>query len=200
MALNEETPPQFFEDVKEFRKWLTENHRSEKAIWLGFYKKSTGKKSIDWPGSVDQALCFGWIDGIRKSIDEKSYKIRFTPRKPGSHWSKVNIQKIKELKKKNLLLPDGLKAFEKRKKERTGLASFEQGDLNLPEEFNKEFRKSKGAYSFFRSKAPSYQKQCVWWIVSAKREETRQKRFKILVNSCAQKELAPPFRWSKKKE
>ncbi len=199
MDLNENLSPKFFKNGSEFRSWLEENHKNQSAVWVGFYKKKTGKESIDWPGSVDQALCYGWIDGIRKSIDDESYKIRFTPRNARSHWSNVNLKRIKELKKLGLVTEAGLKVYQSRKKDVSGLASYEQGELSFPKEFEKEFKKSAEAYSFFRTKAPSYQKQCGWWIMSAKKEETRQKRFQILVNSSAKKELAPPFKFTKKK-
>jgi uncharacterized protein YdeI (YjbR/CyaY-like superfamily) len=153
----------------------------KKELWLGFYKTNSGKPSITWPQSIDEALCFGWIDGIRKSIDETSYVIRFTPRKPGSIWSAVNIRKIEELTKNGLMHPAGVKAFNKRDEKKSKIYSFEQKNIQLDKKFEKLFKQNKQAWKFFLSQPPSYQKPALWWIVSAKQETTKQKRLNTLI-------------------
>ncbi|MFY9574703.1 MAG: bacteriocin-protection protein, partial [Blastocatellia bacterium] len=120
----------FFKSPADFRKWLEKHHATVEELWVGYYKKSSGKPSITWPESVDQALCFGWIDGIRKSVDELSYKIRFTPRRPGSIWSSINIKRAQQLQSEGLMLPEGLKAFQVRKENRSGIYSYEQRSIN----------------------------------------------------------------------
>ncbi|MEP1093620.1 MAG: YdeI/OmpD-associated family protein [Cyclobacteriaceae bacterium] len=190
--------PTFFSTPDDFRKWLSKNHEVKTELWVGYYKKATKKASITWPESVDQALCFGWIDGIRKRIDDEAYMIRFTPRKSTSHWSNVNITKIKELKKEGLVEKAGLLAWKKRKPERTAQASHEQKKVVLDPTFESEIRKNKKATEFFFEKmAPSYRKQTVWWVMSAKKEETRLKRLGILIESSEKEELVPPLRWIK---
>lgn len=177
---------------------MEENHKTETELWVGYYKKATGKPSITWPESVDQALCFGWIDGIRKRIDDEAYQVRFTPRKSNSHWSHVNIKRIEELKKANLVTKTGLAAYAKRDPENTGKASFEQEKVELSSEFKKRLKANKAAWTFFNKKlAPSYQKQSIHWIMSAKREETREKRFQILMECSMKEEKIPPLKWSK---
>ena len=198
MEINDDLRPQFFSEENDFRKWLETNHSTEQVIWVGYYKTNSGKKSITWPESRDQALCFGWIDGIRKSIDEKSYKIRFTPRKRESHWSKVNIDRIRALKKKGLVVKEGLEAFNNRNKRKIANAAHEQKEVSLPKEFLEIMIQNPRANQYFESQSPSYRKQCTWWILSAKKEETRQNRFEILIKSSEKNEVIPPFRWSKK--
>jgi uncharacterized protein YdeI (YjbR/CyaY-like superfamily) len=171
----------FFASPSAFRAWFEENHEHAKELWVGFYKRSTGKPSIIWPEAVDQALCFGWIDGVRKSIDENSYKIRFTPRKPGSIWSSVNVKRVGELSEMGLMLPAGLKVFEERDKKKSELYSYERQRALLDEGFEQRFRANTKAWEFFQSQAPSYQKTASWWVMSAKREETRFKRLMTLI-------------------
>ena len=188
----------FFPTPNDFRKWLEENHKTETELWVGYYKKATGKPSITWPESVDQALCFGWIDGIRKRIDDEAYQIRFTPRKPNSHWSHVNIKRIEELKKADLVTKAGLSAYAKRDPENTGKASFEQEKVELSPDFKKRLKASKAAWTFFTKKlAPSYQKQSIHWVMSAKREETREKRLATLIECSAKEGKIPPLKWAK---
>lgn len=188
----------FFPTPDDFRKWLRDNHETETELQVGYYKKATGKPSITWPESVDQALCFGWIDGIRRRIDDEAYQIRFTPRKPNSHWSHVNIKRIEELKKDGLVMSAGLAAYSKRKPENSGMASFEQKEVKLPKEYEKRLKANKDAWSFFSKKlAPSLQKQCIWWVISAKREETREKRLNTLIECSAKETKIPPLKWSK---
>ncbi|MEO9483605.1 MAG: YdeI/OmpD-associated family protein [Ekhidna sp.] len=188
----------FFSTPDHFRKWLEENHEQESELWVGYYKKATGRPSITWPESVDQALCFGWIDGIRKRLDDESYQIRFTPRKPNSHWSNVNIRKIKNLKKENLLMPAGIASYKMRNPENSGKASFEQKNLTLSKAYEAKLKANKEAWSFFNEKlAPSYRKQSIWWVMSAKREETREKRLNTLIECSALRDKVPPLKWAK---
>ncbi|WP_420577421.1 YdeI/OmpD-associated family protein [Ekhidna sp.] len=188
----------FFPTPEDFRKWLEDNHGEETELWVGYYKKGTGKPSITWPESVDQALCFGWIDGIRKRIDDEAYQIRFTPRKPNSHWSHVNIKRIEELKKANLVAKAGLAAYTKRDPENSGKASFEQRKVALSPDFNKRFKSNKEAWAFFNKKlSPTYQKQSIHWVMSAKREETREKRLQTLIDCSGKEEKIPPLKWAK---
>jgi uncharacterized protein YdeI (YjbR/CyaY-like superfamily) len=172
--------PLFFSKPFDFRKWLEKNHAKETELLVGFYKVSSGKPSITWPESVDEALCFGWIDGVRKSIDDESYTIRFTPRKPGSIWSAVNIKKVAELTKKGLMHPAGLAAFEKRKDYKSAVYSFEQKEISLGE-YEKKLKANKKAWSFWSTQAPSYRKAATWWVISAKQEATRAKRLATLI-------------------
>ncbi|WP_420316331.1 YdeI/OmpD-associated family protein [Ekhidna sp.] len=188
----------FFPTPHDFRKWLEENHQNESELWVGYYKKATGKQSITWPESVDQALCYGWIDGIRKTIDEEAYQIRFTPRRNDSHWSHVNIKRIGELKKANLVTTAGLEAYKKRNPENSGRASFEQKEVKLSKDFEARIKSNKKAWTFFNSKlAPSYRKQSIWWVMSAKRKETQEKRLAILIECSEKSDKIPPLKWSK---
>jgi uncharacterized protein YdeI (YjbR/CyaY-like superfamily) len=189
--------PTFFETPAEFRAWLVKNHATAAFLLVGFYKKSTGRKSITWPESVDEALCFGWIDGVRKGIDAESYTIRFTPRKPGSVWSSVNIRKIQELTDLGRMHPAGLAAFEVRKEDRSGIYSHEQGEVELPEPYQGLLRANAAAWAFFEGQAPSYRKAASWWVASARKEETRQKRLDSLAAYSAKGERVPQFTWKK---
>ena len=176
----------FFKTPTAFRKWLATNHNRSKELWVGFYKKDSGKPSLTWPESVDEALCFGWIDGIRKRFDDKSYVIRFTPRKPESNWSAVNIRNVERLIKEKRMTSAGLKAYEARKEFRSGIYSYEQRPAELVEPYASQFKKNKAAWKFFQSQPPYYRKMMTWFIVSAKTEETRQKRLAKLIEGSAQ--------------
>lgn len=186
--------PVFFKNPNELRKWFEANHKSIKSVWVGFYKKDTGIESITWPESVDQALCFGWIDGIRKKVDEKSYKIRFTPRNPKSHWSAINLEKIKELKKSGRMKPEGLKIYKLRNKENQRKASYESNPKALSPELKDMLKGNVKAYTYFKSMAPSYQRITIHWIMSAKQEATRHKRLNILIESSLEGKKVPPLR------
>jgi len=166
----------FFETQDEFRNWLEKNHQKEKELLVGFYKVGSKKPSMTWSQSVDQALCFGWIDGVRKSIDEQSYSIRFTPRKTTSIWSAINIKKVEELTKAGLMTSQGKKAFELRKEEKSAIYSHEKEPATLDPEFEKQFKANKKAWEFFNDQAPSYKKVMLHWIMSAKQEKTRLSR------------------------
>jgi uncharacterized protein YdeI (YjbR/CyaY-like superfamily) len=177
--------PRFFRSPLELRKWFAKNHTTAKELLVGFYKKRTGKPSITWPESVDEALCVGWIDGIRRSLDLDSYTIRFTPRKPGSTWSAVNIKRVAALSAEGRMLPAGLAAFAKRKEYKSGIYAYEQRPQTLPEPYASTFKKKKRAWTFFESQPPGYRKLAIWWMVSAKKEETRLKRLGVLIEDAA---------------
>jgi uncharacterized protein YdeI (YjbR/CyaY-like superfamily) len=182
----------FFKTQAAFRKWLMMNHAKASEQWVGFYRKSTGIPSITWPQSVDEALCFGWIDGLRKGIDDLSYKIRFSPRKDKSIWSTLNIKRAKELIELGLMQPAGRKIFEDRDEEKANRYSFEQKKITLHPAFEKELKANKKAWKYFSKMPASYRKPAMWWVVSAKREETRLNRLKILINdSAAGKKIKP---------
>jgi len=190
--------PTFFPTPSDLRKWFEKNHNKFDELWVGYYKKGTGKPSITWQESVDEALCFGWIDGIRKSIDEESYKIRFTPRRKGSIWSAVNTKRIKELIKLNLVKPSGLKVFNNRDEKKTELYSFEQVKVKLPKEFEKKIKANKKAWVYFQQLPPSAKKLSTWWIISAKKEETKLNRLNTLIKCSEEGRKIPPLVISKK--
>jgi uncharacterized protein YdeI (YjbR/CyaY-like superfamily) len=175
----------FFRSPSELRKWFEKNHATAQELWVGFYKKGSGKASITWPESVDEALCFDWIDGIRKSIDEISYKIRFTPRRRGSIWSAVNIKPATALMDDGQMWPAGAKAFAARRENKSGIYSYEQRRAELEDPYNSMLKKNKAAWDFFQAQPPSYRKTLGWWIVSAKKEETRLKRLEKLIKESA---------------
>jgi uncharacterized protein YdeI (YjbR/CyaY-like superfamily) len=170
----------FFPDPAAWRRWLTRNHQRRPELWVGFHKRATGRPSLTWPEAVDQALCFGWIDGVRKSVDQARYKIRFTSRRATSLWSKINVARVAELTRLGLMQPAGLTAFGKRK--RTGVYSYEQTrQARLPASFEKQFKAQKAAWAYFQQRPPWYRRTATHWVVSAKREETRLRRLGLLI-------------------
>jgi uncharacterized protein YdeI (YjbR/CyaY-like superfamily) len=169
--------PTFFTSQAELRGWLEQNHNIARELWIGFHKKASGRPTITNQQALDEALCFGWIDGIRKSIDNDSYTNRFTPRKAKSIWSKVNIKRAEELSRLGLMQAPGLKAFEARDQGLTNQR--ESGGLGEVQE--QQFRANEKAWEFFVSQPPSYRKPATWWVVSAKKEETRQRRLNLLI-------------------
>ena len=178
--------PVFFADPSEFRAWLAENHDRASELWVGFHKKATGKSSMTWPESVDEALCYGWIDAVRKSPGPDAYAIRFTTRKPRSTWSAVNIARARELIAEGRMQPAGLRAFEARSEERSAIYAYEQRqDAKLAPEHEREFRANERAWSFFQAQPPWYRKTAIWWVVSAKRDETKRKRLRTLIEDSA---------------
>ncbi|PYK24811.1 MAG: bacteriocin-protection protein [Verrucomicrobia bacterium] len=177
--------PKFFRTHADFRTWLEKNHTTATELWVGFYKKDSGKPSITWPESVDQALCFGWIDGVRKRVDEISYQIRFTPRRRGSIWSATNIQRARELARQKQMRPIGLKAFAARIENKSGIYSYEQRNSELKQPYAKLLKKNKAAWNFFQTQPQSYRKMIGWWIISAKKEETRVARLATLISESA---------------
>jgi uncharacterized protein YdeI (YjbR/CyaY-like superfamily) len=185
--------PTFFATPSDFRAWLAANHSKAKELLVGFYKASSGKPSITWPQSVDQALCFGWIDGVRRSLGTDSYTIRFTPRRARSVWSTINTRRFAELHKQGLVSELGQKAFGRREARRSGVYSFEQQeDPQLAPHAAKAFAANQKAWAFFQARPPWYQRAATWWVVSAKKEETRDKRLHTLVaDSAAGRTIAP---------
>jgi uncharacterized protein YdeI (YjbR/CyaY-like superfamily) len=177
--------PTFFESPAAFRKWLEKNHDKAAELLVGFYKKDSGRPSITWPESVDQALCFGWIDGVRRRIDDVSYSIRFTPRKHTSNWSAINIGRVAELTKLGLMRPAGLRAFEQRREEKSGIYAYENAPRELAPDDEKQFRADKKAWAYFCDEAPSYRRVVIYWVMSAKREETRARRLATLIDDSA---------------
>ena len=186
--------PTYFATQQDFRNWLEKNHARETELLVGFYKVTSSKPSITWPQSVDQALCFGWIDGIRKSIDPESYSIRFTPRKPGSNWSAINIRKVEEMNKLGLMFPAGLAAFEKRNEQKSAIYSYENKPEKLDSENEILFRSQEQAWAFFQSQPPSYQRTAIYWVMSAKQEATRQKRLNDLISDSENRLKIKPLR------
>jgi uncharacterized protein YdeI (YjbR/CyaY-like superfamily) len=188
----------FFPTKKDLRRWFEKNHIKEKELFVGYYKVSSGKPSVTWSESVDEALCFGWIDGIRRSIDEESYCIRFTPRKPNSNWSAINIKKVEELTKLGLMKPEGLTAFSFRKEEKSKIYAYENPAVSFDKTIKKIFRVNKLAWNYFQTTAPSYQKTMTRWVMSAKQESTRLKRLNELINDCSVRKNIKSMSYGKK--
>lgn len=176
---------EYFPAPQDFRAWLEIHHGTCTELWMGFYKKATGKPSPTWSESVDQALCFGWIDGIRVSIDDERYANRFTPRKPGSNWSAVNLQKVAALAEQGLMMPAGMAAYEARQPEKSQEYSYENRHIPLGPENEAAFRADRRAWEFFESQAPWYQRTAAFWVMSAKRKETRKARLAQLIDDSA---------------
>jgi len=186
--------PVFFASSQIFHAWLEKHHQETPELWVGFHKKASGKPSITWPEAVDQALCFGWIDGVRKSVDETSYAIRFTPRKAGSTWSAINIKRVRALTKSGNMQPAGLKAFEHLKSEKSAIYSYEQRKTaRLEATHEEQFRSNKKAWDFFQAQAPWYRRTAAFWVVSAKKEETRLRRLQKLIEDSAHQRIIPPL-------
>jgi uncharacterized protein YdeI (YjbR/CyaY-like superfamily) len=175
----------YFKSSSDFRRWLEKNRATRQQLWVGYHKKNSRQPSMTWPESVDEALCFGWIDGIRKSVDDLRYMIRFTPRRRGSIWSAVNIKRARELSDKGLMEPAGMAAFNARKENKSGIYSYEQRSANLDVPYEKKLKQNKVAWNFFYAQPPSYRKAVGWWIVSAKQEVTRVKRLERLIRESA---------------
>jgi uncharacterized protein YdeI (YjbR/CyaY-like superfamily) len=184
----------FFETPSAFRAWLREHHADVDMLWVGFYKKATGRPSIDWPQSVDEALCFGWIDGLRKSIDDESYRIRFTPRRPGSVWSARNIQRAEELTRLGRMEVPGLAAYGRRSEEKSRRYSFDQTQADLGAEMEAEFRRHAEAWAYFQSQPPGYRRTSTRWVIQAQRPETRTRRLAELIRHSAAGERLPQLR------
>jgi uncharacterized protein YdeI (YjbR/CyaY-like superfamily) len=185
--------PTFFATPADFRAWLEEHYDRAQELWVGFHKVGSGTPSITWPEAVDEALCVGWIDGLRKGIDAVSYTIRFTPRKPRGNWSAVNIKRVAELTNLGRMRPAGLKAFAERTEEKSGIYAYEQRHAaQLDAGYEQQFRANEKAWDFFQAQAPSYRRTAIWWVVSAKKEETRLKRLATLIDCSEQgRPIAP---------
>jgi uncharacterized protein YdeI (YjbR/CyaY-like superfamily) len=176
----------FFSTPDEFRAWLEDHHSTAAELLVGFHKKGTGRPSMTWTESVREALCFGWIDGVRRSLGEESYTIRFTPRKSGSNWSSRNVRHVEELIREERMTPAGLAAYEARNPERTGIYAYEQRhSARLDHEQEKYFRANRKAWAFFQAQPPSYRQTAIYWVVSAKRPETRERRLATLIGDSA---------------
>jgi uncharacterized protein YdeI (YjbR/CyaY-like superfamily) len=191
--------PRYFDSPDEFRAWLEKHHATATELVVGFHKTHTGRPSMTWTESVREALCFGWIDGLRRSLGDESYTIRFTPRKPRSIWSLRNVQHVEDLTREGRMTPAGLAAYEARKPQRTGIYSSEQRQSARLEPGQEErFRADPVAWEFFQSQPPSYRKTAIYWVVSAKREETRARRLATLIEDSAAgrriAQLTPPSR------
>jgi uncharacterized protein YdeI (YjbR/CyaY-like superfamily) len=196
LPVKNDTPitPTFFAAPAEFRAWLEENHETARELWVGFFKVGSGRPSITWPQSVDEALCFGWIDGLRKSIDAHSYMIRFTPRRPGSIWSAVNMARVAELTAQGRMQPAGLAAFARRKDETSAIYAYEQREnAALDETEEQQMRAIPAAWQFFQAQPRSYRQAAVRWVISAKKPATRQSRLARLIDDSAQGRTVPPL-------
>ena len=189
--------PTYFETEAQFRKWLAANHKSAPELLVGFWKRSTGKPSIDWPQSRDQALCFGWIDGIRRSLGDEAFTIRFTPRRKGSIWSKVNVDRYNALTADGLMTPEGVRAYEENK-HKSGVYSYEKPLASLEAAEEKLIQKDKAAWADWQKRPLGYRRNVLNWITTAKRPETRAKRLGILIECSAKGEKIPGYDWQKK--
>jgi uncharacterized protein YdeI (YjbR/CyaY-like superfamily) len=178
--------PRFFAAPEDFRAWLAENHARAEELLVGFHKKGSGKPSIDWPQSVDEALCFGWIDGVRRSLGEHSYTIRCTPRRPGSTWSSINIKRVAALRRARRMQPAGLAAYQRRSADRSAIYAYEQrasAKLAAPE--LRQFKAVRAAWEFFEGLAPSYRHKALYWVTSARKPETRKSRLARVIDMAA---------------
>jgi uncharacterized protein YdeI (YjbR/CyaY-like superfamily) len=176
----------FFETPYDLRRWFEQNHDKIAELWIGFHKNKTKRASVTYQEALDQALCFGWVDGVRKAIDDNSYMIRFTPRKPDSQWSMVNIKRAHELSQQGLMHPIGLKAFEARDEEKSKQYSYEARSRGLDAAYEKRLTENEKAWAFFQAQPLSYQRVASWWVMSAKKEGTRLKRLATLIEDSAQ--------------
>lgn len=192
--------PRFFRTPAAFRKWLDANHDSASELMVGFYKKDSGRPSITWPESVDEALCYGWIDGVRRSLGEERYTIRFTPPKATSIWSNVNIAKVEALLKAGRMMPAGLAAWERRDPARSGIYLFERSDIvAFDAELERRFKRNRGAWKYLQAQPPGYRRLATHYVVSAKRPETRERRLAALVDYSARGERLPQTLSTKRK-
>ena len=187
--------PRFFATPAAFRAWLEKNHATNTELLVGFHKRATGKPCMTWPESVDEALCFGWIDAIRRRIDDNSYSIRFVPRKPTSIWSAINVRKVEALRAAGKMTPAGERAFAHRTEAKTGVYSFERNEAAvLPPAFARRFRAEKEAYAYFTAQPPWYQRTSIHWVISAKKEETRERRLATVIAESAASRWIPALR------
>ncbi|MBV9485097.1 MAG: YdeI/OmpD-associated family protein [Frankiaceae bacterium] len=187
--------PIFFASPEDWRAWLSEHHATATECLVGFVKVTTGEAGMTWSESVDQALCFGWIDGVRRRLDDRSYTIRFTRRKPGSNWSAINVKKVADLETAGLMTDAGRAAFERRSEKRTAIYAYEKAAEAFAPEEAAEFEARQEAWRFFTDQAPWYQRNATHWVVSAKREETRRRRFKQLIEDSAAGQRLRQYRY-----
>jgi len=186
--------PIYFTDAAALRRWLEEHYATEIELLAGFHKRETGRPSPTWSESVDEALCFGWIDGVRRSVEGGCYTIRFTPRKPGSVWSAINVAKVDALEKAGRMTEAGRAAFAKRKPNRSGVYSYEKRPQELPSPYREKLDRRKKAAADFDGRPPSYRRAAIWWVVSAKSEETKLRRLGQLIEFHGEGETIPQFR------
>jgi len=192
--------PTFFKTPADWRRWLARHHAHATELWVGLHKRDSGKPSITWPESVDEALCFGWIDGIRKRLNGTSYMIRFTPRKADSTWSLVNLRRVKALTKDGRMRPGGLRVFRARRPGQAGLYSFASRPQKLPARYLRPLRTNPPAWTYYRSRPPGYQRTVNFWILSARKEETRLKRLAQLIDDCAAGRVLAPLQALNRKQ
>jgi len=186
--------PTFFATREAFRAWLEEHHATATELWMGLYKKGSGRPSITWSEAVDEALCFGWVDSVRHGIDDESYMNRFTPRKPNSNWSEVNIRRVEELTKQRRMRAAGLKAFRERREDTTAIYSYEQRhQAKLEPAQERRFRSSKRAWAWFQAQPKGYRTTAVYWVASAKKPETRERRLDTLIEDSSLGRRVPPL-------
>ena len=192
--------PTFFATQEEFRAWLDEHHANATELLVGYFKVGTGRPSMTWPESVDQALCSGWIDGVRRRIDDVSYSIRFTPRKAESTWSAVNLKRVPELIELSMMQPAGLAAYERRTEARSEIYAYEQSHTaDLGDEFERQFRANEAAWTFFEAQPAGYRRTAIWWVISAKRDDTKRKRLaELIADSAAGRRLEQFTRYAKR--
>lgn len=190
-----ERPALFFDGPDEFRAWLEENHATHDGVWVGLYKKHVAHLGLTYREALDEALCFGWIDSISQRIDDNTVRQRWTPRKPGSVWSRVNIDHVARLTAEGRMHPAGLAAFERRSAERSGIYSFEQGELTLPDGYEDRLLANPAAAAFWQVATPSYRKTVTSWVLDGKQEATREKRLAQLIEDSANGRLVPPLRY-----
>lgn len=184
----------FFSTAVAFRRWLERDHRRAAQLLVGFHKVGCGTPSVTWPEAVDEALCFGWIDGVRRRVDDSRYTIRFTPRRPGSIWSAVNVRRVAALTAAGRMAPAGTEAFAARRANRSGRYSYEQRPASLVAPYSTLLARNRAAQRFFAAQIPSYRRAATWWVLSAKREATRLTRAQTLIELSAQGRLIPQFR------
>ena len=198
MAATDAPAPVWFASPAELRAWFDAHHASARELWVGFHRKATGRPTITWPESVAEALCVGWIDGIRKRVDEERYVIRFTPRKPTSIWSATNVAMMERLLAEGRVAPAGRAAFERRSAARTGIYTYERpGEISFDAAEEREFRRHRKAWSWYQARPPGYRKLTAGWVTSAKRPETRAKRLAELIACSAEGEILPRYaRWA----
>jgi uncharacterized protein YdeI (YjbR/CyaY-like superfamily) len=192
--------PIYFSSPAEFRAWLEEHHETETEVWVGYWKKATGKPSLVWSQAVDEALCFGWIDGVLRGIDDERHIQRFTPRKPGSNWSAINVAKVERLRAERRMRPAGEAAFARRRDDRVAIYSYEQRhNAQLEADEHARFEANAAAWEYFTSRPPSYRKPALWWVVSAKKPATRERRLATLIEQSAAGEPINQLRPRKRK-
>ena len=191
--------PIYFETAAAFRAWLEEHHETETEVWVGMWKRATGKQSVTWAEAVDEALCFGWIDGLVRRVDDKRHMQRFTPRKPTSNWSAINIANVERLRSAGRMRPAGEAAFARRRDDRTAVYSHEQRENPVfTAEEEAQLEADAAAWAYWSARPPSYRRQATWWVISAKRPETRARRLATLIADSAAGRTIKPLTLAKR--